>query len=248
MKTSLLKTPDEVLKQKARRYVDRMGSINTRSNKIGSELDSELYEFTSDKNRLKFIKVVEETTIQLYEEHLPKCTHPESCTHNKKFEAILAAVQDRMEAYEPDMVSISSISSNTNFFSENEEFDAKVRIIEIIESANSEIILIDGYVDSKTLDMLKTKEQTVKVKILTSSRSNKPKLDVLGEAFKKQYGEIEIKVSDVFHDRFLILDSKVVYHFGASIKDAGNKVFMYTEIQDAELKSAVLKKFNNEWN
>ncbi len=95
--------------------------------------------------------------------------------------------------------------------------------------------------------MLKTKNQNVKVKILTSSRSNKPKLDVLGEAFRKQYGEIEVKTSDVFHDRFMILDSKIVYHFGASIKDAGNKVFMYTEIQDAELKNTIMSKFNNEW-
>ena len=39
-------------------------------------------------------------------------------------------------------------------------------------------------------------------------------------------------MTNAFHDRFMVLDDKTVYHIGASIKDAGKKCFGITLIQD----------------
>ena len=57
---------------------------------------------------------------------------------------------------------------------------------------------------------------------------------VLGEWI---FLELFSKISSIFHDRFLILDKKYVYHIGASIKDAGKKCFGITLIKyDAIIK------------
>jgi len=40
----------------------------------------------------------------------------------------------------------------------------------------------------------------------------------------------EVKNITKFHDRFLIIDSKDVYHIGASLKDLGNKTFAFSKM------------------
>ena len=42
------------------------------------------------------------------------------------------------------------------------------------------------------------------------------------EKFNKQNPTLTVKTTGVFHDRFLILDGKELYHFGASLKDLGH--------------------------
>lgn len=41
--------------------------------------------------------------------------------------------------------------------------------------------------------------------------------------FNAQYPKLEVKMTNAFHDRFMVLDDKTVYHIGASIKDAGKR-------------------------
>ena len=52
--------------------------------------------------------------------------------------------------------------------------------------------------------------------------------------------KLDVKYTNVFHDRFLILDGKTVYHIGASLKDAGKKCFGITLMKDAG--SELMKK------
>ena len=52
-------------------------------------------------------------------------------------------------------------------------------------------------------------------------------------AFNAQYPQLDVKYTNLFHDRFLILDGKTVYHIGASLKDAGKKCFGVTLMKDA---------------
>ncbi len=48
--------------------------------------------------------------------------------------------------------------------------------------------------------------------------------------YQKQYKNIELKITKNFHDRFLIIDEKEIYHLGASLKDLGNKVFAFSNL------------------
>ena len=61
-------------------------------------------------------------------------------------------------------------------------------------------------------------------------------------AFNTQYGGLTVKTSKNFHDRFLIIDNKRLFLFGASLKDLGWKCFAFTELDASaipELKARV---------
>lgn len=46
----------------------------------------------------------------------------------------------------------------------------------------------------------------------------------------QQYAPITVNICQLNHDRFLIIDD-TVYLFGASLKDAGKKLFAYIKMQ-----------------
>ncbi len=101
----------------------------------------------------------------------------------------------------------------------------------MIQKADQEIILVDGYVDVSTLNLLAKKKSGVTVTVYTFKNTKLTAQDVA--AFNAQYPQLDVKFTSVFHDRFLILDKKTVYHIGASLKDAGKKCFGVTLMKDA---------------
>lgn len=134
------------------------------------------------------------------------------------------------------------------FFLSGENFDALIKVNNIISLARKEIILVDGYIDVKILEVIASKNKNVKCRILTSKKSLSSTLIKFVETFSKQYGNLRVNHTHVFHDRFLIIDKEVFYHFGTSLKDAGNKSFMFSEIEDDHIKEKLLNQIENEWN
>ena len=45
-----------------------------------------------------------------------------------------------------------------------------------------------------------------------------------------QFATIKINEFKNSHDRFIIIDNKTVYHFGASLKDLGKKWFAFSKM------------------
>jgi hypothetical protein len=125
-------------------------------------------------------------------------------------------------------------------------YDAIVYFREIINQSHSEIIIIDGYISDKILDMLTSKRENVVVKILTKQVS--PSLQVYAERFKQQYSGLGIKTSSKFHDRFVIIDDADFYHFGHSIKDLGNRGFMFSKIEEPFVIDKIREKFRETWS
>jgi hypothetical protein len=121
--------------------------------------------------------------------------------------------------------------THQKIFFEGQIYDAFSLLIELIQKAEQEIILIDGYVDVSTLNLLAKKQTGVTVTIYTFTKTKLTAQDVA--AFNAQYPKLEVKHTNVFHDRFLILDGKMVYHIGASLKDAGKKCFAVSLLKDA---------------
>ena len=126
-------------------------------------------------------------------------------------------------------------------FFKGQMWDATSCIEEIIGKATESVILIDGYVDKNTLDMLTSKKPSVSVEIYTSAKNCRLTEKEIRD-FKGQYGAMEITYTDEFHDRFLILDGRELYHIGASVKDAGKKAFEISLNEDEKLLKAVLKR------
>ena len=119
-------------------------------------------------------------------------------------------------------------------------YDAFSLMVELVEKAEKEIILIDNYVDINTLNILSKKKDGVNVLIVTSGNGNLTDKDIA--KFNSQYPKLTVKISKDFHDRFLIIDRKEVYHIGASIKDAGKKSFGITKLEVEELTKSLLAK------
>ena len=114
-------------------------------------------------------------------------------------------------------------------FFDGQIFDAYVQIVNLIKQAHSSIVLVDNYVDETTLMMLSKRNANVTATIYTKQTAEQFRLDV--QRHNQQYSPITINVCQHNHDRFLIIDD-VVYLFGASLKDAGKKLFAYIKMQE----------------
>jgi len=130
-------------------------------------------------------------------------------------------------------------------FFAGEYFDATRQIGEMFSQSRQTIIIIDGYISPKVLDLLTSKNASVEAQILTYNLS--PALKTAAHAFNKQYGKLFIRTSNAFHDRFIIIDDCDFFHFGASIKDLGSKGFMFSRIEEPEVIERLRKKWTDEW-
>ena len=123
-------------------------------------------------------------------------------------------------------------------FYEGQIYDAYSLLIDIFKEAKEEIIIIDNYADKSILDMITN--LNVKVTVVTRKFNLLKDIDI--KKYNKQYHNLKVIYSDKFHDRFVIIDKKVLYHSGASFKDLGNKCFAINKIEDNEYLKNILKK------
>ncbi|MEY3504200.1 MAG: hypothetical protein RL349_791 [Bacteroidota bacterium] len=128
-------------------------------------------------------------------------------------------------------------------FFEGQVFDAYELTSRIIRNAKKSIVLIDNYIDERTLVHLSKKEKSVIVTLLSIDKSAQLDLDL--QKANTQYGNFTWKKFSKSHDRFLIIDQNEVYHLGASLKDLGKKWFAFTLLKPQSI-SELLKKINDE--
>lgn len=146
---------------------------------------------------------------------------------DEKFDKVFRYIEDHSE-------------SEQKIFFDGQIYNAFSLIASIIQKAQREIILIDGYVDVDTLNLLAKKNNGVDVKIYTYASARLTNTDAAN--FNAQYPTLSVTKTQVFHDRFIILDGKTAYHIGASIKDAGKKCFGISLLEDQDLVSDLLNR------
>ncbi len=116
------------------------------------------------------------------------------------------------------------ITKNSIFF-QNDIYDAYSVLLEIFDIAKEEIIIIDNYMGKVLLDELRNINKKI---IIISSNIN----DTLKKKYLKQYNNIKFINNESYHDRFIIIDRKIIFHSGASFKDLGKKCFAINEIEN----------------
>ena len=122
-------------------------------------------------------------------------------------------------------------------FFEGQIYDAYSLIVEIIKRANEKILIIDNYIDDSVLKMLSKKKMGVRVTILSSNKGKINEVDI--QKFNEEYPRLIVEKTNKFHDRFIVIDDKELYHLGASIKDLGKKCFGINKIEDKEYISKI---------
>lgn len=130
----------------------------------------------------------------------------------------------------------SSLPPVEGIFYDGQIFDAYAHIISLIKQARQSIILIDNYINVDTLTMLSQRTANVSATIYTRQLSQQQQLDI--RRHNQQYPPINICTTQHNHDRFLIIDD-VVYLFGASLKDAGKKLFAYIKMQETSSQELI---------
>jgi hypothetical protein len=146
----------------------------------------------------------------------------------------------------PSEVSIPGVKiTREGVFLAGSDYDAVYQIGEILAEAKHNIKIIDGYIDRKVIRLLTSKGTAVTVDILT--KRLKPATREEAEAFNTQYHGLSIRTCDAFHDRFIIIDDTIYYHFGSSIKDAGRRGFMFSRVEEPVVIQALSAAWNREW-
>jgi len=135
----------------------------------------------------------------------------------------------------------TSLPPKQGIFYDGQVFDAYLFVADLIKKAKVSILLIDNYVDESVLCLFSKRNNNVSVNIYTKNITKTLKQDL--EKHNAQYPKITVLQFTKAHDRFLILDETTVYHFGASLKDLGKKLFAFSKMEmDAKEILAKLEK------
>lgn len=157
------------------------------------------------------------------------------------------AVSNRFEKLEQRMTNVenqiesfvhAALPPKEGIFADGQIYDAYEFIERLIKSAKKSILLIDNYVDESVLTMLSGKNKGVQADIYTKELSNA--LLLAQDKFNSQYGNLSLHQTNRIHDRFLIIDDKTIYLIGASLKDAGKRLFAFTKMSATHIEE--LKK------
>ena len=141
--------------------------------------------------------------------------HEKLDVHEKNFEKVF----DALEAADLPKQGV---------FCDGQIFDSYEFVSDLIRKAKASIVLVDNYVDDTVLSMLDKRKSGVSATIYTQSISKQLNLDL--QKHNAQYAPIDVRLIKNFHDRFLFLDEKTIYHIGASVKDLGKKVFGFSKL------------------
>ena len=159
---------------------------------------------------------------------------------NPYIESKFASIDRRFEVVEHkiDAVMDNFIDESTykHFVILNgEKFEADLAYQDIYSKAKLSVLLIDDYIDIKTLQLLKSVKKGVAITIVSDNKAR----NGLNAIFVKDSG-LSIKFrknNELFHDRYIAVDyrqsSEKVFHCGASSKDAGNRITAINELSDA---------------
>ena len=141
--------------------------------------------------------------------------------------------EERLKVVESTFSSFKE--KNNHLFFEGQIYDSYSLLIDIFNKAKKEIIIIDNYIDKNILDILSKLDNNI---IIITNKYNNGDYN----KYKIQYSNVKLVVNNSFHDRFIIIDKKILYHCGSSFKDLGNKCFEITKIEEKDILVSLLNK------
>jgi hypothetical protein len=149
----------------------------------------------------------------------------------RQIESSLADHQEKI-----DFFVRTSLPPVEGVFYDGQIFDAYVQITGLIKQAKKRIVLIDNYIDETTLTLLSKRGAKVGATIYTAPLSQQQQLDV--QRHNQQFVPVVVNICKRNHDRFLIIDDEV-YAFGASLKDAGKRLFAYIKMHETSASELI---------
>ena len=130
---------------------------------------------------------------------------------------------------------LSAKEKINHIFYDGQIYDAYSLLIDILNKSKKEIIIIDNYAGKELFDI--TKDIKVNIKIYTKNID-----EISKKKYMQEYSNIEIMTTDIFYDRFIILDNKELYNLGSSLKDIGKKCTSINRIEDSTILKELISR------
>lgn len=122
---------------------------------------------------------------------------------------------------------------------DGQPFKADLAYQKIYKKAKKSIVVIDDYINTKTLYHLSSVKESIKVTIISDNKGKQPLRSSEYNDYLSEYPKMNISFIKSFnksHDRYIVIDNNTkdmkVYHCGASSKDAGKRITTITQIRD----------------
>ena len=178
-------------------------------------------------------KVAIETTIAIMDAFVTMKNYLSNSLIEKNFyKNMLLDHDDRIKILENNF---NNKTFSNEIFYDGEIYDAYSLLLKIIDTSKKTIIVIDNYVSKEILDVLSktNKDITIYSKNIDNNLISK---------YNSQYSNVTFKIDNRFHDRFIIIDERDIYHCGASFKDLGKKCFAINKIKDEKMIKELLSR------
>ena len=186
-------------------------------------------------------KVAEEVSIKIMDAFVTMRKYISTNLIEQKYiNNLVLEDHEKIKTLELSFVKFEEKKKTNEIYFNGQIYDAYSKIQEIFNEATKEIIIIDSYADYTLLDIIKRLK--IKVTIITKPKNLLTKQDII--KYNKQYNNLKVIYDNTFHDRYFILDNKIVYHCGTSINRVGYKTFSITLINDEEICQALLNKID----
>ena len=167
--------------------------------------------------------------------------------HSKR----LTSVEEKLEIVRESFIDPST--SKHYLILNGEKIEADIAYQSIYKLAKKRVYVIDDYIDIKTLQLLKCCNPNVNIIIFSDNKGKNNINSNFINDFKNDTGfNLTIKKNNnKFHDRYIVIDyrseAELIYHCGASSKDAGKRITTITQIEEKELyKSLIDEILNND--
>lgn len=158
-----------------------------------------------------------------------------SLIEQKYINSLVLEHDNKIRLLQESFNKLSTKEKINHIFYNGQIYDAYSLLIDILNKAKKEIIIIDNYAGKELFDI--TKDIKVNIKIYTKNID-----EISKKKYMQEYSNIEIITTDIFHDRFIILDNKELYNLGSSLKDIGKKCTSINRIEDSTILKELISR------
>ena len=121
-----------------------------------------------------------------------------------------------------------------------QRLEADVAYTQIYGMAKKSVLIVDDYLNVKTLDLLRCVAKGISIKIFSEQHGRARLTESMRADCKAARPDVELgdvrATGNIFHDRYIYLDfgttNEKLFHSGASSKDAGNKITTIMQLED----------------
>jgi hypothetical protein len=165
----------------------------------------------------------------------------EELLEQKYYKNLVLKHDEELKQIDMTLKKLENKEQKEKIFYDGQIYDAYSKLLDIMNKAQHELIIIDSYADKSVLDMIS--KLNIKIKLITKSNNLLKEIDI--KKYNEQYNNLNVYYSNKFHDRFLIIDKKEIYHLGTSINNAGKKIFAINKLEDKDMINTLINKIEN---